>query len=122
MTIREFLQAIIENENVEQELKEFANERILKLDEKNSKRKVAPSKTQIENAKIKEDIIAFLKEQGENQIILANNVAEALEISTPKASALLGQLEKTGMAVSKEVKVSKVGKRLAWNLVSEDNE
>ncbi len=120
MTIREFLQAIIENENVEQELKDFAGERILKLDEQNKKRKKQVSKTQKENEPIKQAILEFLEEQEPTAIVLAKEVAEALEITTPKANGLLTQLRKEGTVTSKRVRVTGQGIRMAWKVVDKE--
>ncbi len=120
MTIREFLEKVIENENVEQELKDFANERILKLDQKNARRKSTPSKTQKENEPIKQAILEFLEEQEEDATILASDVAEALEITTSKASGLLVQLKNNDLVVSKSVRIAKKGERLAWSIVDKE--
>ncbi len=121
MTIRQFLKAIIASENVEQELKDFANERLIKLEEQNEKaRKKRALKNQEKNAPIKQEILEFLEKQEEGTFVLTSEVAEAVKISNPKASALLTQLEIENFATSKPVQIKGRGTRLVWKLI--DNE
>ena len=102
MTRREFFAAVIEKVE-DAELKLFAEREIAKMDERNAKRKNAPSKTAIANEPIKEAIVNVLG----SEPLTASEVAEKVEISTQKASALLRQIE--GLTVT-EVKVKGKGK------------
>ena len=113
MTNREFYNAIA-NGTMNDEIKAFAEEAIAKMDERNAKRSSKPSKTSIENAPIKESIIEFISNR--NELCIAGAIAEALEISTQKASALCRQLVADGKLVEKEVKVPKQGKRKAYGI------
>lgn len=113
MTNREFYNAIA-NGTMNDEIKAFANNAIIKLDERNAKRSSKPSKTAIENEPIKEKIIEFITKR--NEFCIAGAIAEALEISTQKASALCRQLVNDKKLVEKEVKVPKQGKRKAYGL------
>ena len=113
MTNREFYNAIA-NGTMNDEIKAFAEEAIAKMDERNAKRSSKPSKTSIENASIKESIMEFISNR--NEFCIAGAIAEALEISTQKASALCRQLVNDGKLVEKEVKVSKQGKRKAYGI------
>lgn len=113
MTNREFYTAIAQGA-INDELIAFAQEAIVKMDERNAKRSSKPSKTSIENAPIKESIMEFISNR--NEFCIAGAIAEALEISTQKASALCRQLVADGKLVEKEVKVSKQGKRKAYGL------
>ena len=113
MTNREFYNAIA-NGAMSDEIKAFANEAIVKLDERNAKRSSKPSKTSIENAPIKESIMEFISNR--HEFCIAGAIAEALEISTSKASALCRQLVADGKLVEKEVKVPKLGKRKAYGI------
>lgn len=94
------------------ELVAFAQEAIVKLDERNAKRSSKPSKTAVENEPIKAQIMEFITKR--NEFCIAGAIAEALEISTQKASALCRQLVADGKLVEKEVKVPKQGKRKAY--------
>ena len=102
MTKREMFEAII-NGNVNAEVIEMAKSEIIKMDEKNAKRKNSPSKTAIANEPIKAKIKEVLTHEPQS----ASEVAEKVEISTQKASALLRQIE--GLEVS-EIKVKGKGK------------
>ena len=113
MTNREFYTAIA-NGTMNDEVKAFAVEAIAKMDERNAKRSSKPSKTSIENAPIKESIIEFISNR--NEFCIAGAIAEALAISTQKASALCRQLVADGKLIEKEVKVPKQGKRKAYGL------
>lgn len=104
MTKREFLNAVIEEvENAE--LKDFAKGEIARMDKANEQRKGKLSKEQKANAKFRKQAwkeIANLKEN-----FTAGTIAEKLDISRPKASALLTALEKEGKLVSELVKDGK---------------
>lgn len=111
MTNREFYNAIA-NGTMNDEIKAFAEEATVKMDERNAKRNSKPSKTAIENEPIKKKIVEFITQR--NEFCIAGAIAEALEISTQKASALCRQLVADGKLVEKEVKVPKQGKRKAY--------
>lgn len=113
MTNREFYNAII-NGTMNEEIQNFAKEAIQKMDERNKKRTSTPSKTSIENAPIKKKIVEFITER--NEFCIASAIAEAIEISTNKASALCRQLVSDGELIEKEVNVPKHGKRKAYNI------
>lgn len=112
MTNREFYTAIANGE-MNDELKDFAKEGIAKLDARNAKRAATPSKTAVANEPIKASILEFLADR---EVHLAKEVGEALGISTSKASALCRELVKEEKATASEVKVAKVGKRMAYTL------
>ena len=113
VTEREFLTSIKAGAVITAEQEAFAAARIVKLDERNEKRKATPSKTAIANEPIKADIIKFITEKG---VGVASVVGEALGITTQKASALLVQLAKEGVLEVGEVKVPKKGKVKAYKL------
>lgn len=102
MTKREFLEAVIANVEVEALVK-YAENEITKMDERNAKRKNTPSKTAVANEPIKAQIAEVLT----SEPMTASDVAEAVGISTQKASALLRQID--GLTVT-EVKVKGKGK------------
>ena len=113
MTNREFYIASA-NGTMNDEVKAFAKEAIRKMVERNVKRNSKPSKTSIENAPIKGSIMEFISNR--NEFCIASAIAEVLEISTSKASALCRQLVADGKLVEKEVKIPKRGKRKAYGL------
>lgn len=112
MTYREFYNTVINGE-VNADAIEFAKNAIAKLDERNAKRASQPSKQSVLNEPIKAEILAWLEANGTH---LAKEVGEALHLTTAKTSALLGQLTKEGKVVAEEVKVAKVGKRMAYTV------
>ena len=116
MTKREFFNEVIAvidgtSEVDVLELKEFAKAEILKLDERNANRSSKPTKTQIENEPIKEKILEVLS-TGERMV--ASAIAERLEISTQKVSALCRQLVESKKLKVEEVKIPKKGKQKAY--------
>ena len=123
MTKREFLNEVIAvidgtSEVDVLELKEFAKAEIVKLDERNASRSSKPTKTQIENEPIKEKILEVLS-TGERMV--ASAIAERLEISTQKASALCRQLVESKKLKVEDVKIPKKGKQKAY-MVNAANE
>lgn len=115
MTSREFFTAVIEGK-INDEIKEFAQLQIEKLDSKNAKRKTTESKTQKENKDIKKTLLATMEK---DKVYTASEVA-GMEIegitSTQKASALLRQMVETGTLTSEEVKVKGKGKVKGYRL------
>ena len=86
MTKREFLVAVKELEGCTDEMKAVADKMIAGLDKKASK----PTKAQIENEAVKNNILAVL-EDGEPRT--AREIAEAIGATTNKVAALLRQIE-----------------------------
>lgn len=119
MTNREFFQAIVEIEGIAPELKEFAEQGIVKLDNRNAKRSSKPSKTAIANAPIKLAILEFVGENGQQ---VASVIAENLAITTQKASALCKQLVDEGKLVADEVKIKGKGKVKAYTVAEQVGE
>ena len=123
MTKREFLNEVIAvidgtSEVDVLELKEFAKVEIVKLDERNANRSSKPTKTQIENEPIKEKILEVLS-TGERMV--ASAIAERLEISTQKASALCRQLVESKKLKDEKVTIPRKGKQKAYSIL-EDTE
>ena len=119
MTKREFFNEVIAvidgtSEVNVLELKEFAKAEIVKLDERNANRSSKPTKTQIENEPIKEKILEVLS-TGEKMV--ASAIAERVEISTQKASALCRQLVESNKLKVEEVKIPKKGKQKAYSIL-----
>lgn len=90
MTKREFYEAIISGQ-MNEELQAFATELRDKLDRTNELRKAKPSKKSVENEPLKASIVSVLTEA--NGVMTASEVANAIGITTSKASALLRQID-----------------------------
>ena len=119
MTKREFLNEVIAvidgtSEVDVLELKEFAKAEIVKLDERNANRSAKPTKAQIENKSIKEKILEVLSTE---ERMVASAIAEKVEISTQKASALCRQLVESNKLKVEEVKIPKKGKQKAYSIL-----
>lgn len=108
MTRREFLEMVIEGK-VTDEMKNFANSEITKMNDRNAKRKASPSKTAIANEPIKAEIVKGLT----NEPKTASEIAKEVGISTQKASALLRQID--GLTVT-EVKIKGKGKVKGYSI------
>ena len=124
MTKREFLMDVIGTiegkEGVDVvAVRDFAMEQIAKMDERNASRSSKPTKTQIENEPIKEKILEVLS-TGERMV--ASAIAERLEISTQKASALCRQLVESKKLKVEDVKIPKKGKQKAYMINAAANE
>ena len=111
MTNREFYTAIVEGK-LTTEVQEFASSAIEKLDNRNANRSAKPSKTQQENAPIKQALFEYLSNHEGR--FTEGQLGEALGITHNKAGALARQLVAEGVATSVEVKLPKVGKRKAY--------
>lgn len=109
MTKREFFVAVMALENIDEELKLFAEKEIEKMDERNAKRKASPSKKAVENEPIKKAIKSILTDEPHT----ASEIANTVGISTQKASALLRQID--GLTVT-EVKVKGKGKVKGYSI------
>lgn len=108
MTKREFLNAVIaETKNAD--LAKFAVEELEKLDARNAKRTAIPSKRQIANAPLIEQIASVLSETPQT----ASEIASKVELSVQKVSALVKFVE--GVKISK-VKVKGKGEQNAYAL------
>lgn len=116
MTNREFFTAISEGKLTD-EIKEFAVAAIEKLDARNVTRNSKPSKTQLENAPIKEALLKYLTENDGQ--FTEGDLGTALDITHNKAGALARQLVAEGKVISAEVKIAKVGKRKVYSIIKE---
>lgn len=115
MTNREFLNAVIAMENFNDEMKAFAENEILKLDNRNAKRAEKPSKTAIANEPIKVEILNLLTEKGE--VMTASAIAEIMtDYKVQKISALCSQLVKEEKLVVKDVKVKGKGTQKGYSV------
>lgn len=112
MTNREFFTAIAALD-IAPELVDFANESIAKLDHKNELRKDKPSKKSLENEPIKTSILEAITASPK---MTAAALANALDITTQKASSLCVQLVKEGKLTADEIKITGKGKCKAYSV------
>lgn len=112
MTQREFFEKVVKAE-ISDEMTEQANKYIAALDKKNAARAAKPSKTQVANEEVKTSILKYLDG---GKVQTAPDIAEAIGVSTQKASALARQLTLEGKLTQTEIKVPKKGKMKAYSL------
>ena len=101
MTHRDFYTSILNTESASAEVKAFAQSELDKLDARNDKRRTTPTKEQVANEGIKNEILVAL----EGGQMTAKMLSVALGQSTQKISALARQLVAEGKVVANEVKV-----------------
>lgn len=118
MTQREFYTNVIAA-NINEEITNYATTAIEKLDKRNAARSSKPTKSQIANASLMNEISAFL-EGREN--VLASEIAAHFNITTQKVTGVLALMVKDNRVTVAEVKVPKQGKRKAYTLVAETEE
>ena len=113
MTKREFLEAIVDAETLEVELRKFAAEELEKMDKALEKRKAKQSAKALANAPLIEQIKENLLS---DEPLLASVAGEYLGVSVQKASALLRGMVADGIADVKDVKVLGKGIQKGYTL------
>lgn len=111
MTNREFFENII-NGTINDEIKAHAEDAIKKMDARNAKRAGKPSKTAVANLPLIEEIKEVLTAEPQT----ARTIADKLDLSVQKASALLRQIVTNGDALVEDVKVPKKGTQKGYYL------
>lgn len=119
MTKREFLEAIVNAETLQEELREFAAEEIKKLDKALEKRRAKQSAKALANAPLIEQIKENLLS---DEPLLASVTAEYLGVSVQKASALLRRMVADGIADVRDVKVLGKGIQKGYTLAGSGKE
>ena len=119
MTNREFLNAVIAL-SASEEITEHAKAMIASLDKKNAARTSKPSKTQLENAPIKEAILGVIAEM--NAEASASVLLERLNISAQKASSLCRQLVEEGKLSKGERKEKGKGLVKVYSLAEDSSD
>jgi CRP-like cAMP-binding protein len=113
MTKREFLEAIVNAETLEVELRKFAAEELEKMDKALEKRKAKQSAKALANAPLIEQIKENLLS---DEPLLASVAGEYLGVSVQKASALLRGMVADGIADVRDVKVLGKGIQKGYTL------
>jgi predicted HTH transcriptional regulator len=116
MTKREFLEIVMGLGHPE--AAEFAAKELEKMDRALEKRRSKPTKAQIANAPIIQQIVSEIL--GEKELKTASEIAEILEISVQKASAVLRQAVSEGKVEVEDVKVKGKGTQKGYRLHSEE--
>ena len=114
MTNREFYNAIV-SAKISDEITEFAEKAIAKMDQKNAKRSNTKSATQVANDEIK---VAILAQMEAEKVYTCKEISELHEISTQKTSALMRQLAQSGKVEVSEVKVKGSGIVKGYTIVT----
>ena len=117
MTAREFYNAVIGGKVGEAELT-YAREAILKLDNKNAKRKAPNGEIKEENKPIAEAILSALA----NGSMTSPDLAKAIGQNTQKTNGVAGEMVKLGMLDKFKVKVKGKGELTAYALTTTDVE
>ena len=116
MTKREFLELVMGLGHPE--AAEFAAKELEKMDRALEKRRSKPTKAQIANAPIIQQIVSEILEGKE--LKTASEIAEILEISVQKASAVLRQAVSEGKVEVEDVKVKGKGTQKGYRLHNEE--
>jgi predicted HTH transcriptional regulator len=117
-TNRDGFNAVI-NGKVDDEVKAWAMAELAKLDAKNDKRRNTKTKEQVANEGIMNDIVAYIKANGAQ---IASELANALGISTQKASALCKILVDGGELTVADKKVKGKGTVKEYSLAEVEGE
>ena len=117
MTQREFYEKVKAIEGISEELKTYAEGRIEALDKANANRSSKPTKKQTENEPIKAKILEHL---ADHEKVVGADLATAIGENKSTVISLCTVLAKEGKLVKEEVKIPKVGKRVAYSLATEE--
>lgn len=117
MTQREFYEKVKAIEGISEELKTYAEGRIEALDKANANRSSKPTKKQTENEPIKAKILEYL---ADHEKVVGVDLATAISEKKSTVISLCTVLAKEGKLVKEEVKIPKVGKRVAYSLATEE--
>jgi hypothetical protein len=118
MTSRDFFTAVINLDNVPENLKEYATSQIEKLDKRNESRQTNGTANQRKNKEIAESLYNVL---ADNTIYTAKQIVglgvDGI-ISTQKATAIVGLLVKDGRVTVSDIKDEKKNKVKGYTKVT----
>ena len=117
-TARDFYKEIMATDGVSAKAKDYAKTEIIKLDERNEKRKATKSKDQIANESIEKDILEALK----GGAMTSPDLAKAIGQTTQKTNGVAGEMVKSGELTKTKVKVKGKGELTLYALVTNDGE
>lgn len=117
-TARDFYKEIMATEGVSAKAKDYAKTEIIKLDERNEKRKATKNKDQIANESIEKDILEALKDGA----MISPDLAKAIGQTTQKTNGVAGEMVKSGELTKTKVKVKGKGELTQYALATNDGE
>lgn len=109
---RDFLKEILATEGVSDKAKDFAKTELIKMDERNEKRKATKSKDQIANEEIEKDILEALKDGA----MFSTALATAIGQTTQKTNGVAGEMVKRGDLIKTKEKVKGKGEQTKYAL------
>lgn len=119
MTEREYLTKSLAIENLPQDMKDYAKEKLASIDARNEKRRNTLTKAQKDNLEITSKIVELVKL---NKEMIASEIGTALEISTQKASSLCRSLVASGVFTESDFKIKGKGTVKLYSWVEEPTE
>lgn len=117
-TEREFLNAILDDVGIADEVHEYAQGRLDKLNAQLEARRNKPSKTRLANIEVANTVYEWLYTNGAH---IAPEVAEGVGITTQKASSICRQLVAENRATVQDIKIPKKGKMKLYTAVAPDS-
>ena len=109
---RDFLKEILATEGVSDKAKDFAKTELIKMDERNEKRKATKNKDQIANEAIEKDILEALKDGA----MFSTALATAIGQTTQKTNGVAGEMAKRGELIKTKEKVKGKGEQTKYAL------
>lgn len=117
-TARDFYKEIMATDGVSEKAKDYAKTEIIKLDERNEKRKATKNKDQIANEAIEKDILEALKDGA----MTSPDLAKAINQTTQKTNGVAGEMVKSGELTKTKIKVKGKGELTQYALATNDEE
>ena len=118
MTQKEFFLAITKNESLSVDMRNHAKESLATIEKRNADRSKKQSETEVANRPLKDLILVALAEKSHT----ASELAEVLEVSVQKASALCRQMVTSEEILSEDVKIPKKGKQKMYSVLKAETE
>ena len=109
---RDFLKEILATDGVSDKAKDFAKTELIKMDERNEKRKATKDKNQIANEEIEKDILEALKDGA----MFSTALATAIGQTTQKTNGVAGEMAKRGELIKTKEKVKGKGEQTKYAL------
>ena len=109
---RDFLKEILATDGVSDKAKDFAKTELIKMDERNEKRKATKDKNQIANEEIEKDILEALKDGA----MFSTALATAIGQTTQKTNGVAGEMVKKGELIKTKEKVKGKGEQTKYAL------
>lgn len=110
MTMRAFLTAIANRQEITDVMVDFAQSRLNQLDRNNETRRTKMTPDKIKNNQLKEDILNVLRNSDETNMT-ASTIAQKVGMTRAKAASLCKQLAEEGSVTAKKARAT-TGKAL----------